>query len=58
MILLQHLGKHHMFDATHGMWGMHWFWWIFWVLAMVGVVWIINRTQQGRSEALPASQRK
>lgn len=47
-----------MFDGTHFMWGMHWFWWVFWILAIVGVVWMINRMQQERSGAPPASPRE
>lgn len=35
-----------MFDGTHVMWGMHWFWWIFWGLVIVGVIWMVARTQQ------------
>lgn len=35
-----------MFDGTHAVWGMHWFWWIFWGLVIVGVVWMVVRTQQ------------
>ena len=47
-----------MFDGTHGMWGMHWFWWMFWILAIIGVVWMINRAQQNRTESPSPSPRE
>lgn len=43
-----------MFDGTHFMWGMHWAGWIVWILVIVGVVWLLTRSQPDRV-APPAS---
>lgn len=44
-----------MFNGMHDgwLWGMHFGWWIIWILVIVGVVWAINRTQQGSSSSRP-----
>jgi putative membrane protein len=48
-------GEHHMFDGTHFMWGMHWAGWVIWILVIVGVVWLITRSQQDRSAPLAST---
>lgn len=36
-----------MFDGSHFMWGMHWAGWLVWLVVLVGVVWLIVRSQGG-----------
>lgn len=46
-------GEHHVFDGTHFMWGMHWAGWILWILVIVGVVWLLTRSDQDRTSPPP-----
>jgi putative membrane protein len=38
------------------MWGMHWAGWVFWILVIIGVIWLLTRSQYRSTSPPPSSE--